>query len=82
MADRWTVAHALVGVAYGAAGLDAAEALILAVLWEVVENPMKDRLPALFPEAQHDAPANVAGDVAGARDLVGNSRPLALVWVV
>ena len=64
MADRWTVAHALVGVAYGAAGLDAAEALILAVLWEVVENPMKDRLPALFPEAQHDAPANVAGDVA------------------
>ncbi len=62
--DIWTGAHAAVGVFYGALGFPWQYALGAAALWEVVENPLKDRLPQVFPDACHDALANAVADVA------------------
>jgi hypothetical protein len=30
--------------------------------WELVENPLKDRWPKLFPHSSHDTPANATVD--------------------
>jgi len=62
--DIWTGWHAAIGVAYGAVGVPWEYALSAAVLWEVVENPLKDRLPEIFPDACHDTLGNAVADVA------------------
>lgn len=63
LVDRFTLAHAAIGVAYGAMGLGFPLVLILAVGWEVVENPLKAYLPRLFPGGTADTFANIIGDV-------------------
>ena len=61
--DRYTVGHAAVGVVYGLTSMPWWAALGLAVAWEVVENPLKDAYPQLFPDAKHDRYENAAVDV-------------------
>jgi hypothetical protein len=60
--DRFTLAHASIGVAYALLGLGFYAALALAVLWELVENPLKAYVPRLFPHATKDTLRNAVGD--------------------
>ena len=53
--DRWSLGHASVGVLYGVTKMPWWVALGLAVVWEVVENPLKDEFPDFFPDAKHDS---------------------------
>ncbi len=61
--DRYSVAHAAAGVVYGAVGLPWWWALGAGVFWELVENPLKDRFPEVFPDSCHDTLGNAAGDL-------------------
>jgi len=61
--DRYTAGHAAVGVVYGALGLSLLSTAALAVAWEVLENPLKDNFPLVFPQASHDSLANAGADV-------------------
>lgn len=61
--DRFTAAHALIGAAYAWIGLPAWGALLLALAWEWLENPLKARVPRLFPHATRDTWRNAFGDV-------------------
>jgi hypothetical protein len=76
-ADRFTLAHAAIGAVYGLA-LPLLGALGLALLWELVENPLKRVLPRVFPHPTKDTLRNAVGDVlavmsgwAAARFLAG-----------
>lgn len=63
--DCYTSGHAAVGVLYGSiTPMPWWAALALAVAWEVVENPLKDRYPDFFPDAKHDRLPNAAFDAA------------------
>ncbi len=62
--DRYTWGHAAVGVLYGLGELPWPAVAALAVGWEVIENPLKDALPQIFPDAHHDRYANAAADAA------------------
>lgn len=63
--DQYTVAHGSVGVLYGTlTNMPWWLALTLAVGFEVIENPLKDEFPELFPDAKHDRLPNAAADVA------------------
>ncbi|HUR26967.1 MAG TPA: hypothetical protein VM509_02165 [Planctomycetota bacterium] len=60
--DRFTLVHASIGVAYALLGLGFAATVVLAIGWELVENPMKAYLPRLFPHASKDTLRNAVGD--------------------
>lgn len=62
--DRYTIAHLGVGLVYGALGLSFLPALGLAVGWEIAERPLKERVPAIFPQASQDSWPNMIGDIA------------------
>ena len=63
--DWYSVGHAVAGVAYGAVGYRWYTALVWAVAWEAIENPLKDEFPGIFPDACRDTLPNAIGDVAG-----------------
>lgn len=60
--DRFTSAHAGVGVTMAAAGLPWWAALVGTVGWELVENHLKDARPDLFPYSSHDSLGNSVAD--------------------
>jgi hypothetical protein len=60
--DRFTLVHAGIGVAYELLGLSFLLALVLAIAWELIENPLKAYLPWVFPHATHDTLRNSIGD--------------------
>lgn len=60
--DRFTIGHAAVGTIMGLARLPWWVAITVAIGWEVIENPLKDRFPQLFPHATHDTLANATFD--------------------
>lgn len=60
--DRFTLAHLAIGVFYGLLGLNAWVSLILAVLWEIIENPLKYYFPQVFPNATADSARNSISD--------------------
>jgi hypothetical protein len=62
--DRFTLAHAGVGAVYGLMNLSLPAAAVLAIGWEVVERPLKDEFPELFPHSTQDTLANAALDAA------------------
>lgn len=64
MLDRFTLAHAAVGAVYGLAGLGGAPVVALALGWELLERPLKDAAPQLFPHATQDTAANAIADAA------------------
>ncbi len=63
MVDRFTLVHASIGVIYALLGLKFVVALLLALAWEFVENPLKAHLPMVFPNATRDTLRNAIGDV-------------------
>lgn len=62
--DRFTAAHFAIGVGYGLAGLPWYAALGLALGWELVEIPLKDHAPQVFPRSSQDTVPNAICDVA------------------
>lgn len=61
--DRYSFVHAAFGAVMGYLGVPAPVALGISIAWEVAENPLKDALPDVFPNASHDTPLNATGDV-------------------
>ena len=66
LVDRFTFVHVAVGVACGFAGFGLVAIVVLVVVWELVENPMKAYLPRLFPHATSDTPGNAVVDALAA----------------
>jgi hypothetical protein len=62
LVDRFSFGHAAVGVLYGATGVPWWGAAVAAVTWEVIEDPLKERLPAVFPDACYDTVENAVAD--------------------
>jgi len=60
--DRFTLVHATFGAGYAFLGLSFAVAVILALAWELVEDPLKAHLPVFFPHATGDRLRNAVGD--------------------
>ena len=60
--DRFTLVHFSIGLLYGIIGLPFAIGLGLAVVWELIENPLKVYVPKVFPNATADTLRNSFGD--------------------
>jgi uncharacterized metal-binding protein len=60
--DRFTIAHFLIGCAYGWLQLGFWLTLFLAVVWELIENPLKVALPKMFPRGTADSLRNMVSD--------------------
>ena len=60
--DRFTLAHLAVGGALGYMRLPFALALAAGVGWELIERPLKEIAPELFPNATQDTLPNATGD--------------------
>ncbi|MEZ4846746.1 MAG: hypothetical protein R2877_07390 [Bdellovibrionota bacterium] len=50
--DRFTLVHFLIGCVYAYCRLKFWAVLALAIIWELVENPLKAAFPSLFPVEQ------------------------------
>ncbi len=61
--DRFTFVHFGVGVLYSIAQIPISFVFLLAILWELVENPLKAYLPFIFPHATKDTYKNALGDI-------------------
>jgi len=64
--DRYTSAHAGLGVAFAYYGLPLWALVVSAVSWEMVENVLKDKMPGLFPYSSHDSLGNSIVDTSAA----------------
>jgi hypothetical protein len=62
--DRFTLAHAAVGGFYGLTGLGWGPVVVLAIGWELLERPLKDAVPQMFPHASQDSATNALIDAA------------------
>ena len=62
-ADRFTLVHFGIGLAYGAVPLSFGWVLALAIGWEAVEDQLKAWVPRMFPHATADTWRNSLGDV-------------------
>lgn len=62
--DRFTSAHAGVGVSIAVLGFPWWAALGLTIGWELIENVLKDKKPHLFPYSSHDSTENSVADAA------------------
>lgn len=62
LVDRFTLVHAGVGVLLGYVGLSGGVAAAVAVGWELLERPLKDSYPQLFPNPSQDSLPNMIGD--------------------
>lgn len=76
LVDRSTLVHAAIGAGYGLLGLGSTSVLLLALAWELVENPLKASLPGLFPHATADTLRNALGDLCATLLLFGLVRVL------
>jgi hypothetical protein len=61
--DWFTLVHWAIGFGYGALGLEFWIAFVLAVGWEIIENPLKVHFRFLFFHPSRDTILNVIGDV-------------------
>lgn len=61
--DIYTIAHFLIGIIYGSIQLSFFIAIVLAIAWELIENPLKTYFPILFPHATADTWKNSLGDI-------------------
>lgn len=60
--DRFTLVHFMIGVGYGFLNLNFVVVVLLAVVWEIVEDPLKAHLPKIFPNATADTWRNLVCD--------------------
>ena len=63
LVDRFTLVHFAIGTVYGSIGFSFPVVAFLAILWELVENPLKINLPFIFPHPTADTLQNAIGDV-------------------
>lgn len=62
--DRYTLGHLAAGVLLGLGRVPLPAALVVAVGWELLENPLKNAVPSAFPHSTHDSFKNAAVDAA------------------
>ncbi len=62
--DRYTIGHFSVGTLLGLMRVPWWGAIAFAVGWELIEDPLKDLVPGIFPHASHDAFVNSFLDAA------------------
>lgn len=62
--DAFTVGHFYVGAISRRIRVKFSLSLMAAVLWEIVERPMKEAWPGAFPHPSQDSPQNAVVDVA------------------
>lgn len=60
--DRFTSAHAGVGITMAAFGIPWWATLLSTIGWELIENKLKDARPDLFPYSSHDSFENSVAD--------------------
>jgi len=61
--DRFSIAHAGVGVAAGSAGMGLVPLLVYHSIFEVLENyVLKEKFPFIFPDSSVDSKLNILGD--------------------
>jgi len=60
--DRFTFAHFGIGLVYALLGLNFLIAILLALAWEIIENPLKAHVPSIFPHGTADTLRNSIGD--------------------
>lgn len=60
--DRFTLVHFIIGLAYGLLGLGFWIVLFLAVVWEIIENPLKANFQSAFPRGTADTLQNAVVD--------------------
>lgn len=63
LVDLYTLGHAAAGAICARLGWSWETTLVLALVWEVIENPLKDEYPHMFPDACHDRIENAVVDV-------------------
>jgi len=63
MVDRFTLVHFFIGFLYGYVKLGFWLTLGLAIVWEILENPLKFYLPLLFPRGTSDSTKNLISDI-------------------
>jgi hypothetical protein len=64
--DRFTFAHLGFGAACGWLRVPWWATMGLAIGWEIAEDRLKTKYPAVFPSATYDTPANAIADVLAA----------------
>ncbi len=62
MFDRFTLIHFMIGCAYGFMGLEFWLVLCLAIVWELIEDPLKFYFPRIFPHGTSDTIQNAVCD--------------------
>lgn len=60
--DRFTLIHFGIGVVYATFRLRLVSAVGLSIVWELIENPLKAYVPALFPHPSADSWKNSLSD--------------------
>lgn len=64
--DKYTLRHLLLGFLLEKAGATPIAAGLIAVGFELVEDRLKHKFPAIFPDASRDSKRNALTDVAAA----------------
>ena len=65
LVDRWFLGHVAAGAALSLLGVGFGHTMAFAAGWELLERPIKDAAPGLFPHPEQDTPQNILGDLAG-----------------
>lgn len=60
--DRFTIGHVAIGVILGLARVPWWAAITIGIGWELIETPLKQRVPRLFPHASADSLINATID--------------------
>jgi len=63
MIDKFSLVHGASGASARMAGVGRGVAYIGALLFELVETPLKNRYPSFFPSGTSDTLANATGDM-------------------
>lgn len=62
-ADRFTILHFLSGIAMKRLGFSSPSTLAVAIIWEMLESPLKENYPEAFPNPSQDSRPNKTVDV-------------------
>ena len=76
LVDRWTVGHAALGSVLGLIKMPAWATITIAVGWEIIERPLKNQFPDMFPHSTQDTFANSLMDAIAVIGAWGLMRSL------